>query len=163
MGCRLKEVLSRQGVSVHVREDPALLTGTSVCLSFENGHRHFLSCLPNNEALTIEDLDLGALADYGHLYRADVWFSEPMLYGGNRTLFEAARAAGVDTSIDLNWDPQWNVGDEAEISRRKKAVRDLLPLVSLAHGSVRELNRFAESRNLGRTLKSLETVGRKRS
>jgi sugar/nucleoside kinase (ribokinase family) len=159
LGRRLKEVLCAHGVTVHVREDPAVATGTSVCLSFDNGHRHFLSCLPNNESLSIDDLDLGVLAKYGHLYRADIWFSEAMLFEGNRKLFEAARTAGLATSIDLNWDPQWTLADEAQISRRKKAVRDLLPLVTLAHGNIRELNRFADSRNLGRTLKNLERWG----
>ena len=83
------------------------MTGTSIALSFTNGHRHFLSCLPNNESLRLEDLDLAGLDGCGHLHRADVWFSEAMLYGGNRRLFERARQAGMAISIDLNWDPKW--------------------------------------------------------
>ena len=32
-----------------------------IALGLANGHRHFLSCLPNNETLLFEDLDLQAL------------------------------------------------------------------------------------------------------
>jgi len=159
LGCRLEEVLAKQGVSVHLRKDPRHPTGTSINLSYETGHRHFVSCLPNNESLSIEDLDLAALAGHEHLYRADVWFSEPMLYGGNEQLFRAARQAGMAVSLDLNWDPRWNVSSQEEILRRKEAIRQILPMVTLAHGNIRELNRFCECRNLGKTLEILVGYG----
>jgi sugar/nucleoside kinase (ribokinase family) len=66
-----------------------------------------------------------------------------MLHGGNEKLFAAARAAGVPVSIDLNWDPKWGHAPAGEIERRKAAIRDVLPLVEVAHGNVRELNEFA--------------------
>ena len=43
LGRRLKEVLVKQGVAVHLREDPDRATGTSIKLTYENGHRHLLS------------------------------------------------------------------------------------------------------------------------
>lgn len=159
LGRRLRDALIGQGVNVYLREDPGRATGTSINLTFDNGHRHFVSCLPNNQSLSIEDVDLSALNGYEHLYRADIWFSEPMLYGGNQRLFEAARAAGVTNSIDLNWDPVWNAGSNDEIRRRKDAVRSVLPLVNLVHGNIGELTRFTDCGNLAKALKCLESWG----
>lgn len=159
LGRRLREALIEQGVAVYLREDPSHVTGTSINLTYETGHRHFLSCLPNNESLSMDDIDLSALPEYEHLYRADIWFSEPMLYGGNQKLFEAARRAGVTNSIDLNWDPQWSTAKDEEIRRRKEAIRRVLPLVNLVHGNIRELSRFTDSRNLAKALKCLENWG----
>lgn len=159
LGRRLRDALIARGVAVHLREDPGRATGTSINLSFESGHRHILSCLPNNESLSIEDVDLDALAGYEHLYRADIWFSEPMLYGGNQRLFEAAQRSGVTNSLDLNWDPRWTTASEEDIRRRKEAVRKVLPLVNLVHGNLGELCRFADCRNLAKALKCLENWG----
>lgn len=159
LGSRLRKALVEQGVAVYLREDPGHATGTSINLTYETGHRHFLSCLPNNESLSMDDIDLSALSEYEHLYRADIWFSEPMLFGGNQQLFETARRSGVTNSIDLNWDPQWSTAKDEEVRRRKEAVRRVLPLVNLVHGNIRELNHFADCSNLAKALKCLETWG----
>ena len=143
LGRRLQQTLERVGVTCHLHRTPNVATGTTVNLVYESGQRHFLSCHPNNENLRYENLDLSALSMAQHLYRADLWFSEPMLFGGNRRLLEQARSLGVPTSLDLNWDPAWGRASAAVIEQRKSAVRDLLPLVDLAHGNVRELCEFA--------------------
>lgn len=159
LGERLERTLRSQGVQPRLARDPAVRTGTSIGLAFDNGQRHFVSSLPNNAALRFEDLDLDGLAEGGHLYRADLWFSEPMLYGGNERLCRTARGAGLTVSIDLNWDPCWGVAAEEEIRRRKEAVRALLPWVTLAHGNVRELTEFADAPDLETALKRLESWG----
>jgi 2-dehydro-3-deoxygluconokinase len=91
--------------------------------------------------------------------RADIWFSEAMLDGGNERLFTAAREAGVPVSVDLNRDPKWGRADRDEIQRRKEAVRRVLPLVDLAHGNARELNEFADEKELPRSLARLRQWG----
>jgi sugar/nucleoside kinase (ribokinase family) len=159
LGQRLEETLVRHGVTAHLAKSAACVTGTSVNLTFTTGHRHFVSSLPNNESLALEDLDLAALAGYDHLLRADVWFSASMLHGGNQPLFRQARERGMRVSLDLNWDPQWGVASPAEVRKRKLAVRQLLPLVNLAHGNVRELNEFAEADDLETSLHRLEEWG----
>lgn len=159
LGTRLAETLIRHGVHSCLARDPRCATGTSINLVFDNGSRHFVSSLANNAALAFEDLDVSVLPRYVHLARADIWFSEPMLYGGNERLFRAARACGMRVSIDLNWDPQWGLAAPAEIERRKEAVRGVLPLVHLAHGNVRELNEFAGSANLEETLARIAAWG----
>ena len=162
-GDRLGEVLvrtmSRHGVECHAHRDQSCATGTTLNLVYASGHRHFISCHPNNEALCFENLNLEAIETADHLLRADIWFSESMLRRGNEQLLRFARDVGVGVSIDLNWDPRWSVADRDEIRRRKQAVRDLLPLVDLVHGNVRELNEFADSDDLENTLGRLGEWG----
>jgi len=159
LGHRLERTLKRHGIAAHLAKDAAHPSGTSIALAFDNGQRHFVSCLPANEALHFADLDLHALEGCAHLLRADVWFSEAMLHGGNARLFQEARKAGIAVSLDLNWDPQWGRADSAEIASRKQAVRDVLPLVNLAHGNVRELAEFADAPNLDTALKRIAEWG----
>jgi sugar/nucleoside kinase (ribokinase family) len=159
VGEKLESALTRCGVSCRLFKNPDVATGTTINLVFANGQRHFLSWHPNNAGLDFEHLDLTALAGMRHLLRADLWFSDAMLHGGNERLFEKARAAGIAISIDLNWDPKWGHVPAEEIVRRKEAVRHLLPLVDLAHGNVRELNEFADASDLPASLKKLEAWG----
>ena len=159
LGVRLEKCLGDHGVHTHLAHDASVLTGTSLGLIFAHGQRHFVSCLPNTEALCFEDLDLSALDGLDHLYRADLWFSRPMLFGGNQRLFEAARARGMAISIDLNWDPRWGVAAAEEIRQRKDAVRALLPMVDLAHGNVRELKEFTGAADLHTALRQLQDWG----
>jgi sugar/nucleoside kinase (ribokinase family) len=159
LGRRLEQTLIQHGITAHLARDRAHPTGTSIALAFQHGHRHFVSCLPNSQSLSFEDLSLAALRSVDHLLRADVWFSEAMLFGGNEKLFQIARESGLAVSLDLNWDPQWGRAAAATIRRRKQAVRSLLPWVNLAHGNVRELNEFADSTDLKTTLSRLEKWG----
>lgn len=159
LGERLERTLKYHGIAAHLAKDAAHASGTSIALAFDNGQRHFVSCLPANEALHFDDLDLRALEGRTHLLRADVWFSEAMLHGGNAQLFQKARAAGIAVSLDLNWDPQWGRADAAKIASRKQAVRDALPFVNLAHGNVRELADFADAPDLDTALKRIAEWG----
>jgi len=159
LGARLGATLTANGVVCYLHQDTASPTGTTLNLVYESGSRHFISRHPNNEALSFDDLDLEPVAAADHLLRADVWFSEPMLYGGNDELFRRAGEAGVAVSLDLNWDPRWGADPAAEIDRRKRAVRDLLPLVDLVHGNIAELNEFTGAAALSETLTRLTAWG----
>jgi sugar/nucleoside kinase (ribokinase family) len=159
LGARLEHTLQRHGLTSHLVHDPAHESGSSIALAFENGCRHFLSSLPASRALAFADLDLAALIGAEHLLRADIWFSESMLFGGNAALFQHARQAGLAVSLDLNWDPHWGRAGAEEIRARKQAVRDALPWVDLAHGNVRELTEFADAADLDTALRRLVEWG----
>ncbi|MGO8927637.1 MAG: carbohydrate kinase family protein [Limisphaerales bacterium] len=159
LGQRLEHAMQGHGVQTHLARDPNATTGTTVALGLANGHRHFLSCLPNNETLRFEDLDLRALDGCAHLLRADVWFSRSMLEGGNARLFSEAKRRGIATSLDLNFDPCWSSGNKTEIVRRKQLLRESLGAVDLAHGNVRELCEFTDSPDLETALKRLAEWG----
>ena len=156
---RLRQALERHGVQTVFACEQGLLTGTTVALGYATGHRHFLSCLPNNEALEFDDLDLSALDGCGHLLRADVWFSKAMLEGGNERLLAEARRRGLATSLDINFDPRWADAPASVIAQRKRLLRDLLSLVDLAHGNTRELCEFTDSPDLPTALGKLADWG----
>lgn len=159
LGERLEQSLARRGVKTCIRRDPQAASGSSVVLNYENGSRHFISCQPNNDSLTMSDVDPSLLSGGGHLLRADVWFSQMMLEGGNQELLRTARGQGLATSLDINWDPQWGNAAAAAIARRKEWVRRVLPWVDLVHGNVRELNEFAEAEDLAVTLGRITAWG----
>jgi len=159
LAARLARTLRRSGVEDHLIRTNSMPTGTSLALSFTNGHRHFLSCLPASQNLSFTDLDLAPLADCRHLLRADVWFSESMLFEGNQSLLEHSRNAGLDVSLDINWDPAWNVAAAKTVASRKGALRKILPYVNVAHGNIRELCTFSGSTDLDDALKSITRWG----
>jgi sugar/nucleoside kinase (ribokinase family) len=144
LGARIEAALRVFGVVPHLARKP-VATGRSINLNWANGQRHFVSSLANNRALEPADIHLETLAasGCGSLLRADVWFSEAMLAGGNRRLLERARAAGMTTYLDINWDPEWSAaGDPARSAERCARLAEALPWVDCAHGNERELGRF---------------------
>ncbi|MGA2254673.1 MAG: carbohydrate kinase family protein, partial [Thermoguttaceae bacterium] len=159
LGAKLEQTLLGRGVMPFLRHDPAIQTGSSLVLTYANGCRHFISHQPNNDTLDFSDIDFAMLAGGGHLLRADIWFSQLMLAGGNAQLLQAARDRGLATSLDLNWDPCWGYGDEELIQSRKESVRQILQLVDLVHVNVNELNLFADSTDLANTVQQLTAWG----
>ena len=92
LGAKLEQTLRGRGVVPFVRHDPTVQTGSSLVLSYADGCRHFISHQPNNYTLDFSDIDLAMLDGGGHLLRADVWFSQPMLAAGNAQLLRAAQS-----------------------------------------------------------------------
>ena len=158
LGTTLERRLRRGGVGTFLPRDPHHPTGTSINLVYATGRRHFVSCLPSS-AITFGEIDPTALRGVEHVLRADVWFSEPMLFGGNEKLFDAAKRAGADTSLDINWDPTWGNAPAGTARARKRAVRDVLPLVDLVHGNVRELCAFSDAPTLTEALRRIHRWG----
>ena len=148
LGARLCAFLEGLGVRMHAAVKP-VATGRSIALTWETHHRHFVSSLPNTRLLREEDVDLEALIRAGcrHLYRADVWFGDLMLAEGNASLFRRARQAGMETSLDINWDPLWTPDGSGERARPRIAMlKAALSSVSFVHGNERELGLFTGGR-----------------
>jgi sugar/nucleoside kinase (ribokinase family) len=160
LGRQLARTVRRLGVRPFLALDKTNPTGTSINLVYDNGRRHFVSALQSC-AIRFDEIDTAALRGAGHVLRADAWFSEPMLFGGNEKLFAAAKSAGADVSLDVNWDPAWGKERRAKVIERKRALRRVLPLVDLAHGNVRELCEFADADTLGVALKRVAKWGGK--
>ena len=159
LGKQLRAAMETQGVRTYLKADRKCPSGTTVALGLATGHRHFLSCLPNNQTLKFIDLDLRAFGKCRHLLRADVWFSGEMLESGNQRLLSEARKRGLTTSLDINFDPVWSSGPGPEIQRRKRLLRGILPLVDMAHGNVHELCEFSDASDLISALKRLGDWG----
>lgn len=156
LGDILGAALDQHGVIAHLVKKP-VPTGRCVNLNWTNGHRHFLSHLPNTRALGVDDIldTFEQQQDVRTLLRADVWFSEPMLHEGNFVLFERARARKIETYLDINWDPAWTAGEATTIRERKSQLRKLLPLVNCVHGNVRELSEFTGRATIADACRSL--------
>lgn len=150
LGQRLKDFLGRCGVKprLAVKNAP---TGRSLALNWSHHQRHFLSCLPSSLLLRRDDIDIAALAAGGcrQMYRADIWFAPAMLAEENLELLREARRHGMQTSIDVNWDPHWHAGrEDARVRERIECVARLLPETTYVHGNERELCFFAGSKTL---------------
>ena len=161
LGRRLAGRMRDFGVITHFVVKP-VATGRSIALCWNNHQRHFLSSLPNNACLGEQDVDVAALAVAGcrHLYRADIWFSEQMLSGGNERLLRTARARGIETSIDINWDPYWSQGREAPaVVSRIESLWGALAHVSWVHGNERELLFFTGARDIRDAARQLLDLG----
>jgi sugar/nucleoside kinase (ribokinase family) len=130
-------------VTPHLARKP-VSTGRSINLNWRDDHRHFVSSLPNARVMTVDDVLAAVDGSAGcrQLLRADVWFSEPMLAGGNRILIEAARKAGMETYLDINWDPEWGRASPDRIAERKAQLLGILPWIACAQGNRRELCYF---------------------
>jgi sugar/nucleoside kinase (ribokinase family) len=113
--------LARRGVdvgAVAVRED--LATGLTVALTRGDDRAivTYPGCIAALEAGMID----AALVNAARHVHASAYFLQPRLAPGLRGLFEAARASGATTSLDLNWDPAgtWDGG-----------LADVLPAVDV--------------------------------
>jgi sugar/nucleoside kinase (ribokinase family) len=145
LGRRLCAFLEGHGVRVRAALKP-VATGRSIALTWDTHQRHFLSSLPHARLLEESDIDLEELHRAGcrHLYRADVWFADRMLPAGNASLLRRALERGMETSLDVNWDPLWTHAIGVEETRgRIAALRSALRYVSFVHGNERELAFFA--------------------
>jgi sugar/nucleoside kinase (ribokinase family) len=161
LGRRLVGFLESMGVAMHPAVKP-VATGRSLALTWDTHQRHFVSSLPNTHLLEETDVDLEALRRYGcrQLYRADVWFAEGMLPEGNASLMRRAREAGMETSLDINWDPVWGAGADGDRSRERRAwLRAALPFVSFVHGNERELAVFTGAASTQESVRLLREWG----
>jgi sugar/nucleoside kinase (ribokinase family) len=94
------EVLAARGVVADLRIVDAP-TGLSVILSAPDGDRAILTHTGAIAALRAADVDF---ADAAHLHVSG-YFLQPALAAALPELFARARAAGLTTSLDTNWDP----------------------------------------------------------
>lgn len=164
LGARLVGHLQSLGIVTHMAATPAA-TGRTMVLTWDHHQRHFVSCLPSAAALTAADVDVAALAAAGcrHLYRADVWFAPHLLDGGNLELLSQARAAGMETSLDINFDPLWSRPDRsAQWPPRCAALSACLPHVTYVHGNEPELMRFTRTSTIEEAVAALLDAGAQR-
>ncbi|PCE13856.1 hypothetical protein AUC47_06490 [Microbacterium sp. SZ1] len=129
-GRYLDEELRRRGVdTTGVRIDDSLPTGASTHLTRPDGDRAILTSMGSIGTVRAADVTPGDLADAAHLHIGS-YFLQHALQPDARALFAAARAAGVRTSLDGNFDPaeRWDSG-----------ILTLLPHVDVFFGNEGEL------------------------
>jgi len=122
--------LARRGVDVGwVRVDPATPTGASTHLSRRDGDRAILTSLGTIGAVTAADVPDSLFEARAHLHVGS-YFLQSGLWDEAPELFRRARAHGLSTSLDGNYDPAgaWDAG-----------ILNLLPLLDVFFGNEQEL------------------------
>lgn len=106
----LRELAAR-GIDVsRVRVDPSLPTGSSTHLTRPGGDRAILTAMGSIGHTAAADVP-DSFDDAAHLHIGS-WFLQHALWDDAAALFARARAAGLTTSVDGNFDPeeQWDRG-----------------------------------------------------
>jgi sugar/nucleoside kinase (ribokinase family) len=103
-GASMLASMAEHGVDVRAcTVDAHVPTGATVILS-TGDDRAILTAPGTIDRLTVDDIPLGLLATSRHLHVASTAL-QPQLRAGLPDLFALARALGVTTSFDANWDP----------------------------------------------------------
>jgi ribokinase len=153
VGCDLfgDVVLSRlteRGVDVSlVAREPALPTGLSVILSSPED-RSILTLPGAISRQRADEVPDEVLARVRHLHVAG-FFLVPELAQGTAELFRRARAAGVSTSLDTNWDP----------ANRWAGVDDVLPHTDVFLPNATELRALTGHDDLDRAAAAVRALG----
>jgi sugar/nucleoside kinase (ribokinase family) len=118
LGQYMVQAMAERGIDVSgVRVEPGVPTGASVILS-DGRDRAILTAQGTIGAVTAADVPPALLARARHLHVGS-WFLQDGLRPGAAGLFAAARANGLSTSLDPNWDPAgaWDGGIRAVLPR----------------------------------------------
>ncbi len=150
--------LKDHAITPRLSMDPDVKTGTTLAVTWEDGERHYISHTENNARLSLEDIDMDAVRDARHVARRGVWFSEPMLDGGNERLLREAQEHGAETSIDLHWDPHWN-NDGEKADRRRRRFYDALEHADILMGNTDEITELARKASPDKAIAFLHDKG----
>jgi sugar/nucleoside kinase (ribokinase family) len=105
LGGAVLEAMRERGVDVStVTIDPAIPTGATVVLG-KGDQRALLTATGTIDRLRAEDVPREVLGMARHLHAGSTAI-QPRLRAGLPQLLREARAAGVSTSFDANWDPE---------------------------------------------------------
>ncbi|BDZ54468.1 carbohydrate kinase family protein [Agromyces marinus] len=139
-GVFLADELDRRRVDTSlIRIDPTRPTGASTHLTRPDGDRAILTSMGSIGTVTTADVPDTALASSAHLHIGS-YFLQHDLQTGAAELFRRARAKGLTTSVDGNFDPaqEWDGG-----------IADLLPHTDILFGNEQELCGISQAGDLG--------------
>lgn len=111
-GAYIVRELAARGVDIaEVRVDPRVPTGSSTHLTRPDGDRAILTAMGSIGRTTAADVTDAVLERASHLHGGS-YFLQEALWSQAPYLFERARAAGISTSLDGNFDPteEWDRG-----------------------------------------------------
>jgi sugar/nucleoside kinase (ribokinase family) len=105
LGHAVLEALRERGVDTStVTVDPAIPTGATVHLG-TGEDRAMLTATGTIDRLSADDVPREILSHVRHIHAGSTGI-QPKLRAGLPDLYREARAAGVSTSFDTNWDPE---------------------------------------------------------
>jgi sugar/nucleoside kinase (ribokinase family) len=139
------EALHRHNVATDmVIEVPALRTGATVVLNYDNDRAN-ITHLGAMEKLYLNDLPIQKFASARHLHVASC-FLQKGLKDDVASLFRQAKAMGLSTSLDPQWDPEeiWDLN-----------LREILPFTDVFFPNEGELLQLTRQSSVERALDTL--------
>lgn len=141
------KTLKGKGVdtSLIIRKDD-MATGATVVMSFQNDRAN-VTYPGAMEALTIDDISDEVLLKARHLHFSSV-FLQPGISKNLTQLFIRAKALGLTTSLDPQWDPAEEWGMD---------IKNLLPQVDFFLPNIQELEAISQKDNVAAAIESINS------
>lgn len=138
-------------------------TQVTIALSYQDGQRHFLTFLGGLKNFTIEDIPAEIFKDVHHLAFRGIWFVEKLLLKSEEFIKKAIEW-GVEVSIDLGFDPYWNLQKQDEefqenVEKRRSAAIKSLKYIRYLFGNEREIKQLANSESLDTAIHEILDMG----
>jgi sugar/nucleoside kinase (ribokinase family) len=136
LGHAIVAALHDRGVDTStISVDPAIPTGATVVLG-KGDHRALLTATGTIDRLRAEDVPRETLGHVRHIHAGSTGI-QPQLRSGLPALYQEARAAGVSTSFDSNWDPD----------RRFEGIEPMLAATDVFFANAREVELISGERD----------------
>ncbi|WP_308798842.1 carbohydrate kinase family protein [Agromyces silvae] len=142
-GAFLDAELARRGVATDlIRVEPSLPTGASTHLTRPGGDRAILTSMGSIGTVTATDVPAEAIREAGHLHLGSYFLQHALQPDASR-VFADARAQGLTTSLDGNFDPAetWDGG-----------ILDVLAHTDVFFGNEQELTGITRTAALGQAI-----------
>ncbi len=138
-------------------------TQVTMALSYNDGQRHFLTFLGGLKNFTVLDIPEEVFADLHHLAFRGIWFAEKLLLKSELFIKKAVEL-GVDVSIDLGFDPYWNLHKQdfsfqQNMEKRRSAVIDTLKYVKYIFGNEFEFMQLTNTELLEEAIHDIINMG----
>lgn len=159
----LIQEMKRYGVTQRFSRDPKLVSAISITVPFNDGERHFITVLGGLDTMKMEDLPENLFDGIDYLAYRGIWFMEPLLLKCTEFLNKAVRK-NIPISMDLGFDPYWNMVDKKpelkeKVTQRKQAALNALQYVTYLFGNEREFLNITDSNTLEHALLFLLNKG----
>ncbi|MHA1672786.1 MAG: carbohydrate kinase family protein [Promethearchaeota archaeon] len=155
--------LKKFGVIPIFQIDNSEKTQVSIGLSYNDGQRHFITFLGGLNNFTIQDIPEDVFTDVQHLAFRGIWFVEKLLLKSEQFIKKAV-ALGVDVSIDLGFDPYWNLHKQdssfqRDMEKRRSAAIGTLKYVKYLFGNEVEFMQLSQTESLEDAIRAIINMG----
>ncbi|UYP46035.1 Ribokinase [Candidatus Lokiarchaeum ossiferum] len=154
-----------QNINCYFNQDLTCPTQTSLAITYSNGKRHFITSLGGLAKFNIDDVPKDILIDAHHVAYRGIWFSEKLLLQAEKLLIWLKENTSASISLDLGFDPFWNLPNvykEETISKiRRKSLLNILKYVDILFGNESEICTLTENYILESAVDELISKGAK--
>ena len=155
--------IKKYGVIPIFQIDCTERTQVTMALSYNDGQRHFLTFLGGLKNFTIHDIPDEIFTDLHHLAFRGIWFAEKLLLK-SELFIKKAVALGVEVSIDLGFDPYWNLHKQdpsfqKNMEKRRTAAIKTLKFAKYIFGNEFEFMQLTKTESLEEAIHDIINMG----